>query len=42
MAIAEKNQDIKPAIYEYMNGLSIQRNNDIIGDQQPNMGAGSR
>ena len=36
-AIAEKNEDLKPAIYEYMNGLSIKRNNDTAGDNQPNM-----
>ena len=38
MTIAEKNEEIKPAIYEYMNGLSIKGNNDTTGDQQPNMG----
>lgn len=33
IAIAEKNKEIQPAIYEYMNGLSIQGNNNPAGNQ---------
>ena len=39
LTIAEKNDNIKPEIYEYMNGLSIQRNNNTNSDIQPNMDA---
>jgi hypothetical protein len=41
LTIAEKNEELKPAIYEYMNGLSIQRNNNPDSNQQPNMGTGA-